>query len=52
VPCTYFVGRILDLIKQGRFDATDIINPRLPLDQGEHAYEIFDAKMDNCIRWF
>jgi S-(hydroxymethyl)glutathione dehydrogenase/alcohol dehydrogenase len=44
------VGRILKLIQEGRFDATDIITHKLSLDQGEHAYEIFDEKKDNCIK--
>lgn len=49
-PAHTYVPRILDLIKQGKFDATDIITHRLSLDQGEHAYEIFDKKLDNCIK--
>lgn len=49
-PAHAYVEPILNLIKSGRFDATDIITHRLPLEKGEHAYEIFDEKMDNCIK--
>jgi len=49
-PAHSYVEPILGLIKAHKFDATDIITHRLPLDQGEHAYEIFDAKQDNCIK--
>lgn len=49
-PAHTYVERILNLIKEGRFDATDIITHRLSLDKGEHAYEIFDKKQDNCIK--
>ena len=49
-PAQTYVPRILDLIKQGKFDATDIITHKLKLDEGEHAYEIFDKKLDNCIK--
>lgn len=49
-PAHTYVPRILDLIKEGKIDATDIITHRLSLDQGEHAYEIFDKKLDNCIK--
>lgn len=49
-PAHAYVERILDLIRNGRFDATDIITHRLSLDKGEHAYEIFDEKRDNCIK--
>ena len=49
-PAHTYVDRILDLIKEGKFDATDIITHRLSLEKGEHAYEIFDKKEDNCIK--
>ena len=49
-PAHAYVGRILELIKTGKFDATDIITHRLSLNQGKHAYEIFDKKEDNCIK--
>lgn len=44
------VESALKLIQNGSFDATDIITHRLSLDDGEHAYEIFDEKKDNCIK--
>ena len=49
-PAHAYIDMILELIKKGKFDATDIITHRLPLDKGEHAYEIFDEKKDNCIK--
>ena len=39
-----------DLIKKGEFDATDIITHKLKLDEGKHAYEIFDKKLEDCIK--
>lgn len=49
-PAHTYVEPILQLIEEGRFDATDIITHKLSLDQGTHAYEIFDKKEDNCIK--
>lgn len=49
-PSQSYIKPILDLIQQGKFDATDIITHRVPLDEGVHAYEIFDKKSDNCIK--
>jgi S-(hydroxymethyl)glutathione dehydrogenase/alcohol dehydrogenase len=49
-PAHTYIQPILEMIKQGEFDATDIITHRLSLDEGEHAYEIFDKKEDNCIK--
>lgn len=49
-PAHTYVGPILELIKNGKFDATDIITHRLSLEEGTHAYKIFDKKEDNCIK--
>jgi S-(hydroxymethyl)glutathione dehydrogenase / alcohol dehydrogenase len=49
-PVHTYVDPILKLIKEGKFDPTDIITHKLSLSQGEHAYEIFDKKEDNCIK--
>ena len=49
-PAHTYVDPILELIKEGNFDATDIRTHRLSIDEGKHAYGIFDAKEDNCIK--
>ncbi|MGE5677271.1 MAG: zinc-dependent alcohol dehydrogenase [Pseudomonadota bacterium] len=49
-PAHSYVERILKLIQDGSFDATDIITHRLSLDEGEHAYEVFDEKKEGCIK--
>lgn len=49
-PAHTYVDPILKLIKENKFDATDIITHKLGLDKGEYAYEIFDEKKDNCIK--
>ncbi|WP_143317754.1 zinc-dependent alcohol dehydrogenase [Clostridium sp. HBUAS56017] len=49
-PAHSYVDPILELIQNGKFDATDIITHKLSLDKGEHAYKIFDGKADNCIK--
>ncbi len=49
-PAQQYVPHIMDLIKRGKFDATDIITHRLDLANGSYAYQIFDNKEDNCIK--
>ncbi|MDF2556908.1 MAG: theronine dehydrogenase-like Zn-dependent dehydrogenase [Bacillales bacterium] len=49
-PAHTYTDRIIQLISEGKIDATDIITHTLPLDKGKHAYEIFDQKLDNCIK--
>ncbi len=44
------VEPILEKIKSGEFDATDIITHKLSLEEGRHANEIFDKKEDDCIK--
>ncbi|MEG6512363.1 zinc-dependent alcohol dehydrogenase [Desulforamulus ruminis] len=49
-PATAYVEHLLEWIKEGKIDSTDIITHKLRLDQGERAYEVFDRKEDNCIK--
>lgn len=49
-PAHTFVEPILSLIRDKKFDATDIITHVMPLDKGEQGYQIFDRKEDNCIK--
>ena len=38
------------MINEGTFDPSDIITHRLPLDQAEYGYRVFDTKTDGCIK--
>ncbi len=49
-PVQAYVDPIMRLIKEKKYDPTDIITHILRLDEGPHAYEIFDKKEDNCIK--
>jgi S-(hydroxymethyl)glutathione dehydrogenase/alcohol dehydrogenase len=49
-PAQAYVDPILKIIKEKKYDPTDIITHILTLDQGSHSYEIFDKKEDNCIK--
>lgn len=49
-PAHSYMDRILNLIQKKEFDATDIITHTLPLTEGKKAYELFDQKLDNCIK--
>ncbi|MCR3757565.1 zinc-dependent alcohol dehydrogenase [Clostridium felsineum] len=49
-PAHSYVDVILDLIKNGKFDATDIITHTMSLADGEKAYNLFNNKLDNCIK--
>ncbi|MFR3389267.1 MAG: hypothetical protein ACLTT1_00230 [[Clostridium] scindens] len=49
-PAARYVDLMLQKIQKGEFDATDIITHTLSLEEGNHAYSIFDKKEDNCIK--
>ncbi len=49
-PVHSFVDELIDMVKTKKIDPTDIITHKLPLAKGEHAYHIFDQKLDNCIK--
>lgn len=49
-PAQKYIKPILELIKNGEFNATDIITHTLKLDDGSKGYSIFDNKEDGCIK--
>ncbi|CEP80777.1 theronine dehydrogenase-like Zn-dependent dehydrogenase [[Clostridium] sordellii] len=49
-PAQAYMPKILDIIKKGEYDPTDIITHKLSLSEGKYAYNIFDGKLDNCIK--
>lgn len=49
-PVHSYIEPILNLIKENKIDATDIITHKLPLNKAEYGYEIFDEKKDECIK--
>lgn len=49
-PVIHYMPELYKKIEQGIFDPTDIITHRLPLEEGEKGYELFDKHEDNCIK--
>jgi S-(hydroxymethyl)glutathione dehydrogenase / alcohol dehydrogenase len=49
-PVIPYMPYLYDLINEGKVDPGDIITHVLPLDQAKHGYEVFDTKMEDCIK--
>jgi len=49
-PVIPYMPFLYDQLAQGKFNPADIITHRLPLDQAEYGYKVFDTKTDNCIK--
>lgn len=49
-PVIHYMPELYQMIKQNKFDPTDIITHRVPLTEAERMYELFDEKKDNCIK--
>lgn len=49
-PVIHYMPYLYDLIADGQVNLNDIITHSLPLEQAKYGYEIFDTKMDNCIK--
>ena len=49
-PVHNYIDTLLKLVQDGKIVLDDIITHRLPLDQAEHAYKIFNDKDDNCVK--
>jgi threonine dehydrogenase-like Zn-dependent dehydrogenase len=45
-----YLKPLLDRIEKGDIDPTVVITHRLPLDDASKAYDIFDKKVDDCIK--
>ncbi|MFQ5667292.1 MAG: alcohol dehydrogenase catalytic domain-containing protein [Candidatus Binatia bacterium] len=45
-----FIPTLVPLIRSGRLDPTALISHRLPLVEGERAYELFDRREDGCLK--
>lgn len=45
-----YMPRLLEHIRAGRIDAKGIITHRIPLEEADHAYHLFEKKLDGCIK--
>ena len=45
-----YMGRLMDLIEEGKIDPTFLITHRLSLSEAAEGYRMFDKKLDNCIK--
>ncbi|MFZ4450661.1 zinc-dependent alcohol dehydrogenase [Salibacterium aidingense] len=49
-PIIHYIPELYKKIMKEEFNPADIISHRLPMEQAEHGYDIFDEKHDDCIK--
>ncbi|KUP23711.1 zinc-dependent alcohol dehydrogenase [Paenibacillus sp. DMB5] len=49
-PVIHYMPQLYQMIKENKFDPTDIITHRLPISRAEHAYQVFGEKEEDCIK--
>jgi threonine dehydrogenase-like Zn-dependent dehydrogenase len=49
-PARAQIDRLLPLLTGSKYDFTSIITHRMSLKEGVEAYDIFDRKLDGCIK--
>jgi S-(hydroxymethyl)glutathione dehydrogenase/alcohol dehydrogenase len=49
-PVIHYMPKLYRMVEDGVFNPTDIITHRESLKNAAHAYEIFNAREDNCIK--
>jgi len=49
-PVIPYMPVLYKLLVEGKIDPSDIITHRLPLNEAEHGYEVFDTKTEDCIK--
>ncbi len=45
-----YLPRLLDHVRHGRLPGRELVTHRFPLERAPHAYEVFDAKEDGCVK--
>lgn len=49
-PVIHYMPYMFELVSTGKIDPSDVVSHVLPLSEAKRGYEIFDSKMDNCIK--
>lgn len=49
-PVIHYMPELFQMIVDKKFDPTDIITHRLPLEQAADAYKIFNDHLDDCVK--
>jgi S-(hydroxymethyl)glutathione dehydrogenase/alcohol dehydrogenase len=49
-PVIPYMPLLYKLLAERKIDPSDIITHRLPLSEAEHGYEVFDTKIEGCIK--
>jgi len=49
-PVIPYMQHLYNLVAGGTVDPSDIVTHRLPIEQAEHGYKVFDTKTDDCIK--
>lgn len=44
------IPQLYQMVSEGKVDLSDVVTHILPLADAKKAYELFDTKMDNCIK--
>lgn len=49
-PVHRYIDELIKLIRDGRLRTDDIITHRLPLARAPHGYEVFNKKLEDCVK--
>lgn len=49
-PVKNYMGKLLDMISEGKADPSLIITHNLPLSEAPHGYDIFTNHKENCVK--
>ncbi|EQB89581.1 S-(hydroxymethyl)glutathione dehydrogenase/alcohol dehydrogenase [Clostridium punense] len=49
-PVIPYMQELYNMLVEKKIDPSDIVTHKLPLEQAEHGYHVFDTKTDGCIK--
>jgi 2-desacetyl-2-hydroxyethyl bacteriochlorophyllide A dehydrogenase len=49
-PARHYMERVLPIVESGRYNLASVVSHRLPLAEGERAYDIFARRIEGCTK--
>jgi len=49
-PARHLMPHLMPLLRSGKYELSAVLSHRMPLEQGDEAYTLFDKKQDGCTK--
>ena len=49
-PARFYMGKVVEMVRSGRYNLESVISHRMTLDEGEEAYRLFAGRAPGCTK--